>query len=339
MSLLAPSKAEHVMEKEAEATAVTSMDATREIYTMHGEAQSFTFGGGADGKRLILWGCIAAVVSILLVSVVFLTMHYHYRTPANEGDNESFCGGRGSRSGNGRKLSVPSVAASRSVGKKSFTSEKSVVSGPVASTFQSSSSASGTSEAYSLHLPGFPLCPLLVVPDRTRLACIVQTDVCCRKQELSFDIRAPSAREGAPLFRIRVSELGQEGIGIYVETLSGREQLAFLSTEALWMGQQHPIMAISRPMERPYGNIEKGENGEYLVSASNGERLLTFVGDFHNHNIQAMSPTGTVVAATSQTSPEEYQAHIQARTDAGLLILGLLAIDKCENSGSDADLS
>lgn len=235
---------------------------------------------------------------------------------------------------------MPAVAASatpRSVGKKSFMSEKSAVSGPVASTFQSSSS--GTSEAYSLHLPGLPLCPLLVVPDRTRLACIVQTDVCCRKQELSFDIRAPSAREGAPLFRIRVSELGQEGIGIYVETLSGREQLAFLSTEALWMGKQHPIMAISRPMERPYGNIEKGANGEYLVSASNGERLLTFVGDFRNHNIQVMSPTGTVVAATSQTSPEEYQAHIQARTDAGLLILGLLAIDKCENSGSDADLS
>lgn len=180
-------------------------------------------------------------------------------------------------------------------------------------------------------LPGLPLCPLLVVPERTRLACLVQNDVCRRKQDLSFDIRSVPSREGAPLFRIRVAEHETMGAGIYVETLSGREQLAFLSTEALWQNSEHPVLEITRPTGVSYGSIEKGQNGEYFIIGKRGEKLLTFEGDFQSHSIQVISPGGTVVAATlPESSLEEYQAHIQARTDAGLVILGLLAIDKCE---------
>jgi hypothetical protein len=192
----------------------------------------------------------------------------------------------------------------------------------------STSSAYRTPGGASM-LPGLPLCPLLIVPDGTRLACIVQNDLRCRKQELCFDIGAVPARGGAPLFRVRVSELSTEAPGIYVETLSGREQLAVLSTEELWRGTERPSLSISRPWGLPYGTIQKGENGEYYVMRGTST-LLVIAGDFENHSIRVRNSSDNTVATVMQASPEEYQVHMQARTDAGLIILGLLAIDKCE---------
>jgi len=290
------------------------------------QADSSEHTESSSNVQLVLWACLAAIVSTVFVFVLVMAwMHFGYNSNRAGGANEPLKGLLGSRRG----------AASRSRGttEQSFgrssaaTSERSGVSDDSAGPL-SSQRTTGASLAQG-QLPGLPLCPLLVVPDGTRLGCVVQSDVCKMKQELSFDVSAVPARGGAPLFRARVSELGAESPAIYVEMLGGRDQLAFLSTEDLWRDSPNPVLGISRPWGLPYGTMQRGENGEYIVVRGQSP-LLTFSGDFAAHSIQVMVPSGHTIATTLQTSPEEYQVNMQARTDAGLVILGLLAIDKCE---------
>jgi len=270
--------------------------------------------------QLVLWACLAAIISTVFIFVVVMAWMY--------------CGYSSSRT-SGTSESLKGFLVPRSAGRSSLTSQQSGVTEvqwvdtalcPYGMLDSPRTTATSIIQG---QLPGLPLCPLLVVPDGTRLGCVVQNDVCRMKQELSFDVSAVPGRGGAPLFRARVSELSTEGPAIYVETLGGRDQLAFLSTEDLWRGAASPVLGISRPWGLPYGTMQKGENGEYVVVRGQSP-LLTFSGDYLSHSIQVMVPSGHTIATTLQTSPEEYQVHMQARTDAGLVILGLLAIDKCE---------
>jgi hypothetical protein len=317
---------------------------TRAIYTTDvrpdpsqraAAAPSFTviFSGSISGVQIILWGCIAALVSILAMSAIFLSFQYQRQGPHGDAASRSGMADpmQGLIESRGRRGAGHSDAGSV-ISNAQRSAAKSCAS--LASDAMSSCERISTSSAYrtpggASMLPGLPLCPLLIVPDGTRLACIVQNDLRCRKQELCFDIGAVPARGGAPLFRVRVSELSTEAPGIYVETLSGREQLAVLSTEELWRGTERPSLSISRPWGLPYGTIQKGENGEYYVMRGTST-LLVIAGDFENHSIRVRNSSDNTVATVMQASPEEYQVHMQARTDAGLIILGLLAIDKCE---------
>lgn len=281
---------------------------------------------GSATVQLVLWACLAAILSTLFIFVLVMAwMYCGYNNNSSAGTNESLKSLNGSRGG-GLGSRNHAASTDRSFGKSSVTSEQSGVSGDSG---MLDSPRTTTTSIIQGQLPGLPLCPLLVVPDGTRLGCVVQNDVCRMKQELSFDICAVPGRGGAPLFRARVSELSNEGPAIYVETLGGRDQLAYLSTEDLWRNAASPVLGISRPWGLPYGTMQKGENGEYVVVRGQSP-LLTFAGDYLSHSIQVMVPSGHTIATTLQTSPEEYQVHMQARTDAGLVILGLLAIDKCE---------
>jgi len=324
LALLAPYEAYHAelsskaeAAAQAEAAAANRVDATRLIYTASQEVESFALAGGADGMQLVLWGCIAALVSIMAISAVFISMHYQYqssrRDPTSENLSDLF----------------PLRAPWQNTGQRWSQKSSSDVASSDNYTGSSARTSTDTQQQQSGAVPpGLQLCPLLIVPDGTRLACIVQNDVRHKRQELSFDVVALPTRSGAPLFTVRISELGRETPGVYVETLSGREQLAFLSTEEVWKGVPNPVCTISRPWGLPYGTIQKSEDGAYHVNRGK-TALLVFSGDFQNHKIQVRNSRG-VVAQTESTSPEEYQVRIQARTDAGLVILGLLAIDKCE---------
>jgi len=307
--------------------AANRADATRMIYTASEEVESFALAGGANGIQLVLWGCIAALVSIFAVSAVFISMHYHYqgsrRDPASGSLSDLF-----PVRSRWQSAPRPPVKSSEGLLESDANSEACTGSAsPHGSSLRASSDSRQRSSSPGSQ-PGLPLCPLLIVPDGTRLACIVQNDVRHKRQELSFDVVSMPGRGGAPLFRVRVSELGGESPGIYVETLSGREQLAFLSTEDVFKGIANPVLTISRPWGLPYGSIQKMEDGTYHVLRGKST-LLVFSGNFHSHDTQVRSSRG-VVAQVEGTSPEEYQVRMQARTDAGLVILGLLAIDKFE---------
>lgn len=268
---------------------------------------------------VVMWACLAALAAIV---IIFLTvmMWKCCGAPRHPGGgmNEPLKPGRGASS---------RCLTSRSFGRSSATS-----GAPSGVSEDATALDSPRSTAASIirgQLPGLPLCPLLVVPNGTRLGCVVQNDVCRIKQELSFDVCAVPSRGGSALFRARVSELNTDSPGIYIETLGGKDQLAYLSTEDLWRSAPSPVLGISRPLGLPYGTMEKRENGDYIIVRGQTP-LLTFAGDYYSHSIRVMVPNGHTIATTAQTSAEEYQVHMQARTDAGLVILGLLAIDKCE---------
>mmetsp|Transcript_71581 Transcript_71581/g.203084 ORF Transcript_71581/g.203084 Transcript_71581/m.203084 type:complete len:431 (-) Transcript_71581:99-1391(-) len=283
-------------------------------------AEGATAGGKAHeasnsaSVQLVLWACLAAIISTVFVFVIVMVwMHCGAASSRYGGNSEALKSLMAHRD----RGTSRSSHTERSQGRSSLPSDRSGQSeddsGAMSSLSTTRTSAAG--------LPGLPLCPLLVVPDGTRLGCVVQNDVCRMKQELSFDVSAVPTRGGAPLFRARVSELGSDGPAIYVETLGGRDQLAFLTTEDLWRGSSNPVLGISRPWGLPYGTMQKGENGEYVVVRGQSP-LLTFSGDYLAHSIQVMVPSGHTIATTLQTSPEEYQVHMQARADAGPLLAG-----------------
>jgi hypothetical protein len=292
--------------------AYTIVSDQRVLSSLLQEHASVHKAAGGSMSLAVLWGSIVAISFALAVSILYLCSavggqrNYEVKSNPARGSMRSAMSSR--RSG--------SEACS---GQDTFTEDESCMS---SSTLQ-------TRSRTSAGLPGLPLCHLLVVPDGTRLACFVQNEVRHRKQDLAFDVSAVPARGGAPLFRMRVSEMGPEPSKIFVETLGGREQLAELSTEELWRGTPNPSLAISRPWGLPYGQVQKGDNGEYLMLRSHNT-MLVFSGDYKTHNIQVQDTSGHTIATTMQTSPDEYQVHMQARTDAGLVILALLAIDKCE---------
>jgi len=170
---------------------------------------------------------------------------------------------------------------------------------------------------------------MLVVPAGARLSCYVQNEVRRSKQDFSFNINALPARAGSPLFRMRVAECGPESPKIFVETLGGREQLAELSTEELWRGSKRPSLAISKAWGQLYGKVQKMEAGKYVVWQGQSP-IVIFTGDFQTHSILVLNSSGHTVATTMKTSLGEYQVDMHSHTDAGLVLLVLLAIDKCE---------
>merc|ERR1719361_1299566 len=101
------------------------------------------------------------------------------------------------------------------------------------------------------------LCPWLRVPEGMGLACVVPNICCGKRQELTFNV---DGVQGGPLFQVRISEFSKYEAGIHLETLQGWEQLAFLSTEELWLGSITPKLAIYKN-GGAYGSVQLELNG------------------------------------------------------------------------------
>lgn len=185
---------------------------------------------------------------------------------------------------------------------------------------------------------GIPLCCALIIPDGSRLVCLIRTELRNEKQNLDFNILGAVERGRTPLFSIVVNEFG-DNPGISVQTLktseADSELLAHASTEDLWNLAQgsamNPSLRIYRASGALYGMVQKVENGDYHVMRGH-THLLTLSGNFQNHDVEITSASGRVVASVNPMpgAPEEYQMQVQARVDSGLVVLALLCIDKCE---------
>jgi len=180
-----------------------------------------------------------------------------------------------------------------------------------------------------------PLCPQLIVPDRSKLQCMLQDKVHFKRQNACVNVESIAARGGTPLFQARINEVdvaASSGVGIYLETLRGEEKFAFLSTHEVWNcpEKRQPSMDIMRVSGGKYASMVKIDAGAYTVS-SGGSPFMTFSGNFSKHDIRVSDGNGQTLAEVSPGSVDgTYDVVVFPNVDAGLIILGLLAINKTE---------
>lgn len=184
-----------------------------------------------------------------------------------------------------------------------------------------------------------PLCPQLKVPDTSKLRVVLPQRACRKRQDAILDVCSVSQLGGKPLLRARLAECeptAREACGIYLEALGGDKHHAFLSTGDLWdpsAGALPPKLFILRPDGQQFATMEKSPGGDYTILCKLGV-LATFSGDFLAHQTRVFSNHGWLMAQTEQGSDSTYEVTAFPGVDAGLVLLGLLAIDKCETCPS-----
>lgn len=186
-----------------------------------------------------------------------------------------------------------------------------------------------------------PLCPDLIVPDHTQLACKLPADLRQKTQACSFEVRHLANRNSTPMCRVLISELtGAPKPWIFLKSSNGVDTLAVLSKAQLSSipgGHHHgfgPILNIYGRSGVLYGTVQKSTSAGYLVLQGKMP-VLVLIGDFEHHNIKVTTSNGQVVAIAAPSSPEEYVVRVHSRADAGLIVLALLAADKLEGHASD----
>lgn len=272
--------------------------------------------------QVLIWGFLAGFVSLLSVCALYILFFHEREQPLL----------KERRAARPRSV-LRSEQSERSLRCSSQVDDATSMSEAPSSQQDSAAGSGSTAE----------LCPLLIVPAGTRLACVVQSACQRKKQELTFNIRGLPSSGGVPLFQVRVSEFCSEVPGIYVETLRKQKSLASLCTERVYdrPSGRAPELLICGP-QGPHSVLQKTPAGDYRITChSTGLLLLTYSGDFRRHHVSVVSASGETIARVSQPLAEEYHVYVQSRADAGIVILGLLGIDKCEqdpDAGSASDI-
>jgi len=205
-----------------------------------------------------------------------------------------------------------------------------------ASTFRDEDRSSMPSMASMPSLPQAPLCPQLIVPDTSSLRAVLPMLACRARQDVVLNICSVPDLGGRPLFRARISETGPasaEGCGIHLESLCGEHGLAFASTAELWASPAAPTpnVPLLRSNGLQFGTMKKNHTGDYVVICGLGT-LAVFSGSFSLHEVQVISGQGKVMADVRRDSDGSYEVTTSPSIDAGLIILGLLVIDKFERT-------
>lgn len=176
------------------------------------------------------------------------------------------------------------------------------------------------------------LCPSLVVPSGIELVFAVSELITAEKQQVSFHI---VDLQGQPLSRVVVDEFGSRG-GIFLRSLDDRP-LAWVKTASLYDAQGGAPPQICWPSGEVYGSIAKEDpvpNKRYTLRDKAGQRIFTYNGNFQEKAINVVSASGRLVCdtercvAASLGNTPHFQVRVAPSVDAGLVLCGLLAIDK-----------
>jgi len=216
---------------------------------------------------------------------------------------------------------------------------------PVASSGPSPRLPGPSPRSPSAHLQH--LCPDLVVPERMEFVFAVREALNTARQQISFSI---VDLKGQPLSHIIVNESGQQ-CGIHLQMLDGTP-LAWVRTESLYerpsrclaAGRARELEHFSTSLEicRPSGELfclVSRDEGipcyRYILRSKAGQRLYTYYGNFCQKAVNVTNASGQLVCTSERclmdfdTAPH-YQVRVAPQTDAGLLLCGLLSIDKLE---------
>jgi len=186
------------------------------------------------------------------------------------------------------------------------------------------------------------LCPKLVVPHGMEFVFAVREVIYRERQQTSFSIVDLT---GNPLCYVMARELNNSpsSCGIYLELLS-KEPLAHVRTHMSHEGLGQ--LEICSPDGEVFCRVEpdvRGESGfqhqtRYVLRDPSGVQLAAYHGDFKNKAVNCTAPSGALVCATRRCTIEGdnspyapyYEVRVAPYADAGLLLCGLLAIDKLE---------
>jgi len=189
------------------------------------------------------------------------------------------------------------------------------------------------------------LCTALVVPKGKRMVCLVEARLHKQKQTTEFAITSSLSRGCKPLMLVRVCEEQDPKPKIVLEQLPDGEQekgevFATVSTASLWaeLFDSDTVFPLFDGSDSLFGHLRKTASDSYdLIAEMQGDEspVLTFFGDFSDHSIRVENTidsrlVATVEACRSSAARDSYQVSIEAGVDAGLVLLGLLTIDKNE---------
>lgn len=167
------------------------------------------------------------------------------------------------------------------------------------------------------------------------------------RQQMSFSI---VDLRGQPLSHIIVNETGRHP-GIHLQMLDG-SPLAWIRTECLYeqsarysttargkeLGANPASVEICWPSGEVYCTVAKDEGipcYRYVLRSKTWQRLYTFYGNFRQKAVNVTNASGQLVCTSERCmmdfdSAPHYQVRVAPQTDAGLLLCGLLSIDKLE---------
>lgn len=180
---------------------------------------------------------------------------------------------------------------------------------------------------------GEHLCPCLVVPDNMEFVFAVREVLTTGRQHLSFSI---VDLKGQPLSHVIVNEFGPQ-CGVYLQMLDGA-LLAWVRTSVMheWPSR---LPEICRPSGEVFCTVAKEEpmgGGQcYNLRNRSGQRLLVFCGNFREKTVKVTNSSGQLVGTSERCmidfdSMPHYQVRVAPQSDAGLVLCGLLAIEKVE---------
>jgi len=167
------------------------------------------------------------------------------------------------------------------------------------------------------------------------------------RQQLCFSI---VDLKGFPLSRVIVDELGPQ-CRIHLHMVDGTP-LAWVCTSSLHeqsrsgtsskahepKSQQDCLLEICRPSGEVFCTLSRDRGvpcNRYVLRSTASHLLYIYYGDFRKKTVNVMTP-GRQLVCTSEHCPvgfetgPHYQVRVAPHTDAGLMLCGLLALDKLE---------
>jgi len=188
------------------------------------------------------------------------------------------------------------------------------------------------------------LCPIMVVPTGMEFVFVVPEVLSQSRQRICFKILDLT---GSPLAHVHVNEIGASN-GIYVKLLDNRP-LAWVRTDKVHdqagfpevcraSGEVYCRLARSEALPSAHSGAQADRTSErqYVLLNRNNDLILTFHGDMRTKVINAIDSTGQLICATQRVNMDDdtlhYQVRVAPQIDAGLLLCGLLALDKFEGN-------
>jgi len=189
----------------------------------------------------------------------------------------------------------------------------------------------------------------LMVPHGKRLACSLPFAVLGKRQEITFTVNSSESKRNNPLMLVRISEtLPDFAPRIQLEQLPEPgdhvgEPHGWISTENLYEPMS-PGQPVRLGAYMPSGDVcaylgrtSDPNRGSGYLMVGKPERdesppVLRFTGNFDLRSIRIDDAMDRLVAITEPSSRdyETLNVEIYADVDAGLILLGLLAIGKWE---------